>query len=73
MRLYQVNENDLGELERVLPQIAESLITVMSNRDRVHLRRVQSILSNVRWGYGPPTNVQIIPADDTEGEAAEHE
>lgn len=62
-KLFQIREEDLGELERVLPQLAESMITVMSNRDRVHLRRLQTIVSNVRWNYGPPTNVEVIPCD----------
>lgn len=62
-RLFQISEDDLGELERVLPQLAESLFPVMTNRDRVHLRRCQSILSDVRWGYGPPSHVERIDAD----------
>jgi len=63
-RLFQINESDLSELERILPQVGESLLPVMSNRDRVHLRRVQAILSNVRWNYGPPTEIEKIdPAD----------
>jgi hypothetical protein len=62
-RLYQVNEEDLCELERVLPQLAESLTPILDGRLRVQLRRCQSILSNVRWGYGPPSHVERIDAD----------
>lgn len=65
-RLFQVREDDLSELERVLPQIAEALTPVMNNRSRVHLRRCQSILSSIRWGYGPPKEVTRI---DCEGDA----
>lgn len=63
-KLYQIHEEDLGELERTLPQLAEALMPVLDNRLRVHLRRCQSILSNIRWNYGPPSDVQIIPTDD---------
>jgi hypothetical protein len=65
-KLFQVYENDLGELERTLPQLAEALTPVLDNRLRVQLRRCQSILSSVRWGYGPPTDVRVVP---TNGEA----
>ena len=34
-------------------------------RLRVQFRRVRVILANVRWGYGPPENVEVIgPTDD---------
>ena len=62
-QLFQIHEEDLGELERTLPQLAEALMPILTNRLRVQLRRCQGILSNVRWGYGPPTNVVKIPAD----------
>lgn len=60
-QLFQVTEDDLGELERTIPQLADALLPVMNARLRVQLRRVQSILSNVRWSYGPPTDVERIP------------
>jgi hypothetical protein len=62
-KLFQINEDDLGELERILPQLAEAMTPALNNRLRVQLRRVQVILSNVRWNYGPPSEVTIIPAD----------
>ena len=64
MRLHQINENDLAELERTVPQIADALMPHLDNRLRVQLRRVQTILSSVRWNYGPPTDVQVIPAGE---------
>jgi len=60
-KTYMINENDLGELERILPQLAEAAESAMDNRLRVQLRRCKSILSNVRWNYGPASEVEIIP------------
>jgi len=65
MKLYQIYEDDLAELERILPEIAGCLTPVLGARLRVQLRRVQSILSAVRWNYGPPTDVERI---DPKGE-----
>jgi hypothetical protein len=62
-KLFQVYEDDLGELERILPQLSEALTPSLDNRLRVQLRRCQTILSHVRWDYGPATEVRIIPAD----------
>ena len=62
-KLFQIHEEDLSELERILPQLAEALTPVLDNRLRVQLRRCQSIVSDVRWNYGPPTNITVIPAD----------
>jgi hypothetical protein len=62
-RLHQINEEDLSELERIMPQLAQALMPALDNKLRVQLRRCQSILSNVRWNYGPPTSVEIAPTD----------
>ncbi len=63
-KVYQINESDLGELERILPQLAEAAEPAMDNRLRVQLRRCKSILSNVRWDYGPASEVEVIPDDE---------
>ncbi len=63
-KLFQIYEEDLGELERLLPQIAEAVTPALNNKLRVQLRRCQSIMSSVRWNYGPHTNVEIIPTDE---------
>ncbi len=63
-RLFQIKEDDLGALEAVLPQLADALMPVLTNKLRVQIRRVQNILSDVRWDYGPPSEVQIIPVDE---------
>ncbi len=63
-RLFQITEDDLADLEKMLPEIGESLMPNLDNRLRVKLRRCQTVLSSVRWNYGPPTNVKNIVADD---------
>jgi len=59
-----MHEEDLAELEKTLPQLAEALTPVLTNRLRVQLRRCQSIISQVRWNYGPPSEVKMIPVDE---------
>lgn len=63
-RLFHIKEDDLGELERTLPQFAEAMMLILNNRSRAQLRRCQAILSKVRWNYGPATDVEVISADD---------
>lgn len=63
-KLFQIYEDDLADLERVLPEIIESLAVHLTPRIRTQVSRVQTILMNVRWNYGPPTNVKRISADE---------
>lgn len=64
--LFRVTEDDLATLEHVLPQIARDLCTALTTpaapRIRKQLRQVQEIVTNIRWDYGPPTEVTTIPA-----------
>lgn len=69
-RMLQIHEEDLGELERILPQLAEAVGSMLDTRQRVQFRRVQKILSDVRWNYGPHVNVSVIPADGDEDQAS---
>jgi len=62
-KMFQLHEEDLSELERTLPQLAETLMPLLNNRLRVQLRRCQSILSAVRWSYGPHTDVTEISGE----------
>ena len=62
-RLFQINEDDLSDLERILPEITEVVEGKLDNRLRTMVRRVQSILVNVRWDYGPATEVEEIPVE----------
>jgi hypothetical protein len=68
--LFQIKEQDVGELERTLPQLADALMPILDNRLRVQLRRCQTILSKVRWNYGPPSEVDIVPADDDDNQSS---
>lgn len=65
-RLFVIAEDDLATLEHVLPQLAcdlhFALTTPAAPRIRKQLRQVQEIINKVRWDYGPPTEVTIIPA-----------
>lgn len=66
-KLLQIYDEDLATLEQLCPEIADRLIGQMDNALRIKMRRIQTILSNVRWNYGPPTQVESIPASDEGG------
>lgn len=60
-QLFQINEEDLAELERLLPDLLfEIAITQPSPKVRTVFRRVKDIIGNVRWHYGPPEQVERI-------------
>lgn len=67
--MYQISQTDLEDLERIIPQWCWRYM--MKNLDspegRTQFRRVQQILSDVRWHYGPWTGVEIIPCDGDDG------
>lgn len=66
MKMYQINEDDLETLESALPALQDAMMSVpgVINRKDVHehLSMVKRIVSDVRWDYGPPTNVETIEA-----------
>lgn len=62
-KLFQIHEDDLAALEHTLPEIADAIMPHLNGRLRVQIRRVRDILSNVRWNYGPPDEVDVIPGD----------
>ena len=63
MRLFQINEVDLAELERTIPEIVGTVEEHLDNRSRTMARRIREILVNVRWSYGPATEVEVIRAE----------
>lgn len=67
-KLFQIKEDDLAALERSLPLLVDALLLGIqdrnSNRFRVCARQCQQILSDVRWNYGPPSEVETIPVED---------
>lgn len=75
-KLFQIRDEDLEELERVLPQwvdrltcgVAPNGASTFDNRLRTQVRRVQDILKDVRWNYGPPGDISFIPAGDGGGD-----
>ncbi len=60
-RLFQIYEDDLADLERTLPLLCDLSHMNVDNAARTSIRRVQEILKNVRWNYGPPHHVERIP------------
>ena len=69
-KLFDIREPDLAELEHLLPELVSALYPVFAsapkdryNKLRTQIRRMQKIIVDVRWNYGPPNEVQIIPAD----------
>ena len=68
-RMFQIHEEHLAELEKLVPQLGEALVTRLDARLRTQLRRTKSILSDIRWNYGPPGQVEVIPANDSDDES----
>ena len=60
MRLYQIYEDDLVYLESTLPMFQDIMIDRMDNALRIKFRRLKELLSNIRWNYGPPSDIYII-------------
>ncbi len=65
-KMFQIHEQDLAELEHLGPELQDALLGFLekspgANRVRVQLRRIKDIISNVRWDYGPPSEVLSIP------------
>lgn len=65
-RMFQIHEDDLAALESTLPKIIDRLYTMcqIDNQLRTQIRRVQKVIVDVRWDYGPHTDIEIIPADE---------
>jgi hypothetical protein len=62
--MFQITEDDLADLERTIPDLlSRAMASMDNNRARTQIRRVQDILMNIRWNYGPWGNVTTIPAD----------
>ena len=60
MKYFQISESDLAELESTLPAILDRSYLHLNNADRAAWRRVQEIVKNVRWNYGPPLEVEKV-------------
>jgi hypothetical protein len=69
-RLLHIYPDDLAELERILPEIFDLVISEtakgarMEDRGpelRTKYRTVQRIIRDVRWDYGPHEQIERIP------------
>lgn len=60
MKLFQINEDDLAELERSIPRLCEIVADRMGGAERAMLRRVQRVLTDVRWNYQPHREHEIV-------------
>lgn len=64
-RLFQINEEDLAELERILPVMYDrAAIQMQDTRSRKMVEKVMRIVQSVRWNYAPWTNIETLPAGD---------
>lgn len=60
-KLYHITEDDLAVLEAELPRLLEtSSETCNDPITRKRWEMVKGIISNVRWDYGPPSEVQRV-------------
>lgn len=67
-RMFQIREDDLAMLEADIPRLVDRLTcapNLLDNAVKTKIRRVQLIITNVRWNYGPPDSVEIIPVRET--------
>lgn len=67
--LHQITEDDLCNLERLLPILCDRLILAgppgrTPPELRVKVEKVKKILSDVRWNYQPYLETDKIPADE---------
>ena len=69
MKEFRIAETDLVDLERILPEFQDTMILNMCPRLRTQIRRIKEILSNVRWGYGPFSDVTVLSETDEESGA----
>lgn len=65
MKFHQINNDDLVALEELAPELLWLLdLKLNDTAIRMKARRIKEILSNVRWSYGPPEEVEIQDATD---------
>lgn len=60
-KMFQIREIDLVTIEAMIPEILGAMMSAgsLDNRARIKFRVLKGILSDVRWNYGPPTEVEI--------------
>lgn len=63
-KIFQIHGDDMATLEELLPELMWFRPDLQTARQKVQWRRVQQIIWNVRWNYGPPLECHRIPASD---------
>ena len=68
---YHTTEADLADLERILPEVFEWLVHEVAYKGgpaedrgpelRTKFRRVQKIITDIRWNYGPHESIGRVP------------
>lgn len=64
LRLHQITHDDLQTLEECVPQLTQLIGENTNNATRVLIRRVQDVLTRVRWEYQPWQDIKHIDAGD---------
>jgi hypothetical protein len=65
MKLFRIYESDLQKLETALPKLMDAAGLALNRPDvQVMFEEVKDILSNVRWDYGPPSEVHHVAVGD---------
>lgn len=61
----------MNKLECDLPAILGRHYRCLTPADLPAFRRVQRVLMDVRWNYGPPTEVHVVAPEDLEEQGDE--
>jgi hypothetical protein len=60
-KLFQIYETDLQRLEYSMPRLFEALGSEMNRPEiQVLFQECKEIIGNVRWDYGPPSEIELI-------------
>lgn len=60
-KLFRITEDDLALLESEMPRLMDSALDGCNDAvTRKRWKALKDILSNVRWDYGPPEEVERI-------------
>lgn len=62
---HRITKDDLAELQSQLSDLFSEMMFHMTPRQKVRQRKVQKILSDVQWHYGPPITCEKVEPDDS--------
>ena len=65
-KMYQIHEHDLIELSRDCALLCDEMSHELHARQKVMVRRIKRLLSDVLWNYGPHESSEIIPSEGDE-------